>query len=108
MVADAEANKADDDAHREKVEARNQLEQAAYAAKEADKEGNSPVTEKAKEIIAWLDEHPDEEKSIYEARREELEQAMRDAGPPAGGSAPPDCGLGSGASMDGPKIEEVD
>ena len=103
MVADAEANKADDDAHREKVEARNQLEQIAFAAKEADKEAKGPLSEKAEEIISWLDEHPDEEKGTYEERKAELEQLMRSNGP---ASAP--NSKHATCEEDGPKIEEVD
>ncbi len=110
MVEEAEANKADDEAHREKVEARNGLEQMAYAAKSADKEGSSPAAEKAKEIISWLDEHPDEEKAVYDEKREELGKVMQEAAQPPG-QAPCDGGVCQPQmpeSEDGPKIEEVD
>ena len=109
MVEEAEANKAEDEAHREKIEARNQLEQVAYAAKEADKEGSGPVSEKAKEVITWLDEHPDEEKATYESKREELEKVVKEAGPPPGAAMPPGGQVPMpDMSADGPKIEEVD
>ena len=106
MVEEAEQHKADDEAHREKVDARNGLEQMAYGAKENDKDAG-PVTEKAKEIIAWLDETPDAEKGEYEAKQQELMQTLQQHAPTQPpsepGKAPP-----FEEPEDGPKIEEVD
>ena len=103
MVAEAEQHQADDDAHREKVEARNSLEQMVFGAKENDT-GGGPVTDKAKEIIAWLDDTPDAEKSDYEAKQQELMQTLQQH-PPAGDSSKQ---AQSEEADAGPKIEEVD
>lgn len=116
MVDEAEKHKADDEAHRGKIEARNGLEQMAYSAKEGDKD-DGPVTEKAKEIIAWLDETPDAEKPEYEAKQQELMQTLQQhppaaqdqAGPTADAGKPPPFSEARDAGADeGPQIEEVD
>ncbi len=114
MVDEAEKHKADDEAHREKIEARNGLEQAAYSSKENDK-ADGPITEKAKEIISWLDENPDADKETYQEKQQELMQTVQANAPdPASGDAGQSSPMKApfatdGATTDeGPKIEEVD
>ena len=78
MVDEAEQHKADDDAHRAKIEARNQLEQAAYAGKAMD---NEDLKKACEETISWLDETPDAENDEYKQRLEQLQKKMQEAGP---------------------------
>ena len=71
MVDEAEQHKADDEAHRAKIEARNQLEQAAYAGKAME---NEDLKKACEETIRWLDETPDAGIEEYNARLEELQK----------------------------------
>ncbi|XP_019374007.1 PREDICTED: heat shock-related 70 kDa protein 2 [Gavialis gangeticus] len=119
MVQEAEKYKAEDDANRERVAAKNSLESYAYNMKQtvedeklAGKIGEQDkqrVLDKCQELIAWLDRNQMAEKEEYEHKQKELEKLCnpiitklyQGAGPP-GGPAP--AGSGSG----GPTIEEVD
>jgi L1 cell adhesion molecule like protein len=113
MVKDAEAFKADDDALREKITAKNGLESYAYNMKqtvEDDKtkaalseEDKATILGKVTETIAWLDGNQTAEKDEFEHQQKELEgvcnpiiQKMYQQQPGAAGAAP------------GPTPEEVD
>jgi len=134
MVEEAERYKAEDDANRLRIEAKNALENYSYSMKstmsdekmasklsDADK---SAVNGKIDETIAWLDSNQMAEKEEFEQKQKELEsvvspilQAM--GGAPGGGmpGGMPDMGdMGGGAggappeaaADEGPKIEEID
>merc|ERR1712146_233346 len=75
--------KADDDAQRERVDAKNKLESYAYSMKqtvEDDKvkdkisdEDKATVVAKVDEVISWLDSNQTAEKDEFEAQQKELE-----------------------------------
>jgi L1 cell adhesion molecule like protein len=125
MVAEAEKFKADDEANRDKIEAKNSLENYCFNVKntindeklkgklsDADK---STVESTIASALQWLEGHPQGEKEEYEEKQKEIEkvisplmQKLYSGG--AGGGAPG----GADATYDdsesqgpGPKIEEV-
>jgi len=84
MVNDAEKFKVEDEALREKVQAKNELESQAFQLKqsvedekvaakisEADK---SAIVNKCDEVIAWLDANQTAEKDEFEDKKKELEK----------------------------------
>jgi len=125
MVREAERYKADDDAQRDKIQAKNSLESYAYHMKSTmednkvkDKisEGDKKlITDKCNEVVSWLDTQPDASKEEYERRQKELEsicnpiitKLYQSAGGAPGG-APPGGGATTAESSGGPTIEEVD
>ncbi|NP_001304071.1 heat shock-related 70 kDa protein 2 [Alligator mississippiensis] len=119
MVQEAEKYKAEDDANRERVAAKNSLESYAYNMKQtvedeklAGKIGDQDkqrVLDKCQELIAWLDRNQMAEKDEYEHKQKELEKIcnpiitkLYQGGAPPGGPGPASAGSG------GPTIEEVD
>merc|ERR1712196_438985 len=86
MVAEAEAFKADDDAQRARVGARNQLEQYAYQVKgsladetiasKASAEDRAAVQAKVDEALAWLEQNQTAEKDEFEHMQKELEAVV--------------------------------
>merc|ERR1711935_1310789 len=136
MVAEAETFKAEDDANKNRVEAKNGLENYCYSLKGtindekvADKipaDDKKTLEDKINEVTAWLDTNQAAEKEEYEAKQKEIEaianpmmQAMYGAGGGAPGGMPggmPDMGGMPGAGgappaedpSSGPTIEEID
>jgi len=132
MLSDA-AKYADDDAkQRERVEARNALENYAFQMKstvsdekvagkidEGDKE---KIVKECGEVLQWLEGAREATKEEYESRQKELEaictpiitkmyqSAGGDAGAEGGmpGGMPGMGGMGGGAGGAGPRVEEVD
>jgi L1 cell adhesion molecule like protein len=137
MVKEAEQFKSEDDAQRDRLQAKNSLESYAFSMqhtaqdeKLADKlsaEDKQTILDKCKEVIAWLDANQLAEKDELEHQQKELEKVcmpivtklyqgsggaggMPD-GMPGGmpGGAPGAGGPGAGAGgAGGPTIEEVD
>merc|ERR1719152_796789 len=122
MVAEAEKDAAEDEAMKEKVEAKNALENYAYSMRNSinDEKLKDKIDPADKEAIeaaisaatAWLDENQCAEKDEYEAKQRDLEavcnpimqklyQGMQGGG---GGAASEEDSGGSG----GPPIDEVD
>ena len=138
MVAEAERNKAEDDAQKEKIEARNQLENFCYQVKNmageqlGDKmsaEDKAAIEKASKDGLEWLDAHPDASKAEIEGKMKEVEgviqpivaKAYQQAGAaggmpggmpggfPGGTSGFPGAAPSGGSSeKKGPSIEEVD
>ena len=135
MVAEAERFKADDEAARARIEARNRISTQAWqmeAMLSDEKTGANvpPDTKEAvgalcKEALAWLDANPEAETEALAAREKELNEAMRPhleaiakanaaAGAAGGGGAAPSVGGGgeggggTSAPTQGPIIEEED
>ncbi len=122
MVNDAEKFKAEDEAQRDRVAAKNSLESYAFNMKstigddkikdkvpEADRK---TVIDKCEETIKWLDANQTAEKDEYEHRQKELESVcnpiiskMYEA---AGGASCGKPGGAGGGDGRGPTIEEVD
>ena len=86
MVDDAEQFKEDDTKQREKVEARNGLDNYIFSVKQSlnddklkDKftdEDKTSVEDKIKEVQDWYDEHLDSEKEEFESKQKELESVF--------------------------------
>ena len=84
MVADAEKYKEDDERQREKIDARNSLENYLYSVKQAaedpDQKGKLSTTDletvksKTQEVIDWLENNSTAEKEDYEGKEEDLKQ----------------------------------
>merc|ERR1712093_501661 len=125
MVEEAETYKAEDESNKERIEAKNGLENYAYNLKNTmddeklkDKieEGDKKTIEdKVEETINWLDSNQSAEKEEYEEKQKELEglcnPIMQKLYAGAGGAGGmPDMGGGAPPAGDdaGPKIEEVD
>ena len=117
MVAQAEKYKAEDDANKNRVEAKNGLENYCYNLKSSissvdkvkdkittttnDDSKKKALEDAIEETIQWLDSNPAAEKEEYEEKRKALEgvampilQKMADSGsvPPAAGTGMPDGG----------------
>jgi len=137
MVSEAEKYKAEDDANKNRIEAKNGLENYCYSLKTSisspEVEGKIPADDKTKlegaidETLSWLDANLSAEKEEYEEKQKSLEgiampilQAMGGGAAPGGmpGAGPggmPDFGgaaPGGAPPADdpasGPTIEEID
>jgi len=131
MVKDAEKYADDDKQHANRVQAKNGLEGYAYSLKSTcegelkDKlaaEDKTAIEEKAKEVIAWLENNQSAEVDEFEEKKKELEAvanpimqklyANAGAGGPGGPGAPPPGAYGAGAEdagePAGARVEEVD
>merc|ERR1712164_8965 len=138
MVDEAERYKAEDEANRVRVEAKNSLENYCYSMKNTmndeklasklSDDDKSTVTAKIDETTSWLDSNQMAEKEEYEAKQKELEAVVNPilaalgggggAGMPGGmpGGMPDMGGTGGGMggapaeepADEGPKIEEID
>jgi len=103
------------------VEAKNQLEAYLYSVRSAaetlkdklDATEHATLTRVASEGLAWLEEHQQEDKDVYEEKRKEAEgeaspiiSKTYSAGPPPSGGGGGDAGPdGDGP---GPTVEEVE
>eukprot|EP00959_Pyramimonas_sp_CCMP1952_P161960 3386427-Pyramimonas_sp.AAC.1 len=131
MVQEAEKYKAEDEEHKKKVDAKNQLENYAYnmrnsigdekVAGKIDADDKKKIEDAIEGAISWLEANQLAEVDEFEDKLKELEGicnpimakmyqggggmpgGMPDMGG-AAGEAPP----GAGGSSSGPKIEEVD
>lgn len=135
MVQEAEKFKAEDEANKQRIEAKNQLENYIFSARNSLKEeavasklGESDkkaIEKQLDEAMSWLDDHPNAEKEEYEEKQKAVEAAVMPifsrwlvlvlavvpGGMPTGGM-PYGGATGSAPSApqedDGPHIEEVD
>ncbi|XP_029574268.1 heat shock 70 kDa protein-like [Salmo trutta] len=125
MVQDADKYKAEDDAQREKIAAKNGLESYTFNMKSSVEDPNlagkiseddkKKVVEKCNQTISWLENNQMAEKEEFEYQQKELERVCNPIVSKlyqGAGGAPPmgSCGrqAGGGASSQGPTIEEVD
>ena len=136
MVKEAEKFKSQDDDHRSKITAKNQLESYAFSMKstmeedsikdKVSEEDRKTVLDKCKEVTSWLDKNQTAEKHEFEEKQKELEKVctpiitkLYQAGgmpsgaaggmpPPSGGDGGSHGGSGGGKKPQGPTIEEVD
>jgi len=129
LVEEAEKFKADDAKHRERVEAKNGVEQYAYAMRNSLKDSTiasklsaedlSAAQKGVDETLQWLERNQTAEKDEYDHKREELEnlcnpimaRLYQQQGGSAGGFPSP--GFSNDFAQrkptkEGPKIEEVD
>ncbi len=115
MVKEAEQYKGEDDAHRERISAKNGLESYAFSMKntmEEDKvkeklseEERETVISKCKEVIEWLDKNQTAEKDEFEYQQKELEKVctpvitklyQQGGGAPGGAGGMPAGGMPEG------------
>eukprot|EP00731_Ephydatia_muelleri_P022392 Em0014g983a len=130
MVKDAEKYKSQDEEHKAKIAAKNQLESYAFQLKSTmeeetvksklSEEDRKKVLDKVGEVSSWLDRNQTAEKGEFEDKQKELEKVCmpimtklyQAGGVPngAGGmSGGPSGSAGSGGKKSqGPTIEEVD
>ncbi|XP_023275598.1 heat shock cognate 71 kDa protein-like [Seriola lalandi dorsalis] len=132
MVQEAEQFKAEDEAQKDKVTAKNSLESLAFNMKSTvedeklqDKinpEDKKAIVDKCNEVIAWLDKNQMAEKDEYDHQQKELEKVcnpiiskLYQGGMPEGAPGGMPGGMpggfpggAGGGSASGPTIEEVD
>ncbi|PIO70126.1 putative chaperone protein DnaK [Teladorsagia circumcincta] len=128
MVNEAEKYKAEDEAQKDRIGAKNSLESYAFNMKQTledeklkDKisaDDRKKIEEKCDEVIRWLDSNQTAEKDEFEHQQKELESVcnpiitkMYQAAGGAPGGMPggmPGGGAHSGGGAGGPTIEEVD
>jgi L1 cell adhesion molecule like protein len=132
MVEEAEKYKAEDDANKNRVEAKNALENYCYSLKTSlegdevkgkiDEEDKKALDEAIESTVSWLDSNPAAEKEEYEEKQKTLEgvampilqkMAGGAGGMPdmSGGGMPDMGGMGGAPAEDpasGPTIEEID
>jgi len=129
MVNDAKKYEDDDKKQRERIDAKNGLENYAYSMKNtiADEKVASKLEpadkqilqDKVNEVIQWLEKSQEATKEEYEDRQKELEShctpiisKMYQAGGGMPGGGMPDMGgmpgMGGSGGSSGPKVEEVD
>nr|AAA28078.1 heat shock protein 70A [Caenorhabditis elegans] len=122
MVNEAEKYKADDEAQKDRIGAKNGLESYAFNLKQTiedeklkDKispEDKKKIEDKCDEILKWLDSNQTAEKEEFESQQKDLEglakpdlsKLYQSAGGAPPGAAPGGAAGGAG----GPTIEEVD
>ncbi|CAM9236497.1 unnamed protein product [Phaeothamnion confervicola] len=135
MVEEAERYKAEDEATRLRVEAKNGLENYVYGVRNSlndeqaggklPPEDKASLERKVKETLEWLERNQHAEAEEYEDKRKEVEAAVtpifsRGGAGGAGGSMPDFGGVGgasggatsgggdAGGAEEGPRIEEID
>ena len=122
MVNDAQKYKEEDDKQRERIGARNHLEQSVFAYKQAvedaaegklTEEDKETVKSKCEEMMKWLDNNTMAEKDEYEYQEKELQKTCGPVmtklhGGVKGGCAGGNPGAQSQGSTGGPTVEEVD
>lgn len=134
MVQDAEKYKAEDDAAKAKIEARNALENYCYTLRNTISEDKvkekiteddkKAIEDKVAEVLAWMEENETAEKEEYEEKQKSVESVATPiitkmyqsgegagAGMPGMGGGMPDMGAAGGAGTGGGEdveISEVD
>lgn len=124
MVSEAEKYAEEDEKHRQRIAARNQLEGYVFSVKEAAEQAGekisqserSTVLEKCTETVKWLDSNTTAEKEEYEYKLQELTKLcspimtkMHQQGAGDGnGPRASNYGQQMGGSYNGPTVEEVD
>ncbi|EER06446.1 heat shock protein 70, putative [Perkinsus marinus ATCC 50983] len=128
MVDEAEKYKAEDEANKEKVEAKNALENYCFSIKNTlmeekfkeklSSDDKSAIEKAVDDALSWLDRNQLGEKEEFDAKQKEVEavvnpimmkvyQSGQEGGAAPGGPAP-GAGPAPGGSSSGPTVEEVD
>jgi len=106
IVKEAEKFRAEDEAKRNRVDARNNLETTLYQTKNQLGEKVPAIKDYCDEVINWLESNPEASTEEYKAKLEEVQKKMQElaqqAGPGAAQGGPPD------ASQNPPDIDEID
>merc|ERR1712159_862501 len=124
MVQEAEKYKVEDDKHKEKIEAKNSLENFSYCMRNKihdekcrsllDDDLKKTIDDAVSKAIEWIEQNNNAEKAEYEAKLKELEDIcnpimakMYQSGATPGNMTEPTTAAGSGNSNKGPTFEEV-
>merc|ERR1711872_1120450 len=125
-MGDAEKFKAEDDAQKDRIQAKNELESYAFQMKQTVEDDKvkdkisedeiKQITDKCEDAIKWLDANQTAEKDEFEYQKKELEKVCtpiitkmyQGAGGMPGGMPGGDGADAGGAASGGPTIEEVD
>jgi len=130
MVKDAEKYKNDDEAQKQRIEAKNNLENYAYSIRNSTKE--EPVAQKISQddmkkineildsTLSWIDTHSSASKDEFETKRKDLEDVVmpimsklggnpggNPGGMPADGEFP-SRGRASSTASSGPTVDDLD
>merc|ERR1719510_1590011 len=121
IVQDSEKYKEEDEAMKEKVNAKNGLEAFAYQIRNScddpklkdniKAEDKEKITKMVDDIIKWVDENPSAEAEEFEAKQKELEELWKPIMMGAygqGQSGMPGQGSGPDGSAQGLSVDEVD
>jgi len=127
IVQDAEKYKEEDEAMKNKVNAKNGLEAFAYQIRNScddpklkdsiKAEDKEKITKAVDDIIKWVDENPSAEIEEFEAKQKELEELWKPImmgaygqgqGGMPGGGMPGQGPAPNGAGGQGPTVDEVD
>jgi len=105
IVKEAEKFRAEDEAKRNRVDARNNLETTLYQTKNQLGEKVPAIKDYCDEVINWMESNPEASTEEYKAKLEEVQKKMSElaqqAGPGATGAAPE-------AAQNPPDIDEID
>ena len=125
LVAEAEKYKAEDEANRSRIEAKNSLENYIFQTKNSmnDEKLETKISEDEKQKVLdaisdatkWIDANLDAEKEAFEKKQKELEEVFLPiivklnggSGPPNGGAPPSEYAPTADNSFE-PKIDEID
>jgi L1 cell adhesion molecule like protein len=129
MVQEAEKYRAEDEANKEKIEAKNGLENYCFTMRNTlqeeklkdkfEADDKDKIEKAIQEALDWLDKNQLAEKDEFETKQKELEgvvnpimmkvyQAAGGAGGMPGGGMPDMGGAAAGGGAGGPTVEEVD
>merc|ERR1712193_163930 len=126
MVQEAEKYKAEDDKHKERIEAKNLLENFSYCMRNKihdekcrsllDDDLKKTIDDAVSKAIEWIDKNNSAEKAEYEAKLKELEdicnpimaKMYQSGATPGNMSDPTSASKHSGDTNKGPTFEEVD
>merc|ERR1711881_808488 len=122
MVADADKDKAEDEAQKTRIESKNGLESYAFNMKttldddkvkdKISEEERKTLVSKCEEVIRWIDANQAAEKDEYDDKKKELEEVCNPVISKmyqgAGGADSSASGGASTGASSGPTVEEVD
>lgn len=130
MIAEAEQFKQEDEENLGRIQSKNELENYAFQMKNTltdekmsgkiSEEDKTTIGEKTDEILKWLDENAEGEKTAFEEKKKELEavcmpimmKAYQSANPsmPSGSQSMPSASqpMSTAPTFEEPRIEEVD
>jgi L1 cell adhesion molecule like protein len=119
MVREAEKFKAADDEVRRRIEAKNGLEAYCFSVRNSLNEGEKPegtkeaIMREVTDTLSWLEDHKEDEVSVYEAKQRELQERVMpllQAAYQGGSCSAPNMSGGRDQAVPprGPRVEEVD
>merc|ERR1712048_1394087 len=118
MVQEAEKYRAEDETNKQKIEAKNGLENYCFQMRNTLSDDKEKIESAVQDALDWLDKNQLAEKDEFEAKQKEIEgivnPIMMKVYQAAGGGGMPEGGMpgggvpGGGGGGGGPTVEEVD